>query len=252
MGLFDLPGPLLTAIDNLLDFLPPLPRLALWAVITGALSMAGYWLLSNQTRVSEAKADALTTRRALSSYDGHEFNEVAPLITASLRASLRHFGTVLWPALGGSLPALAIIVWVSNQFGYILPDAGNAITVSTAPATALALAPADHSDANTEGYVAIWPAENAQLPVGTVDETFVVLPLPAPAPVMHKKLWWNALIANPAGYLEDNASVNELYLGIESQQLLHIGPAWLRGWAAPYFILLIISSLAIKAAFRIH
>jgi hypothetical protein len=40
-------------------------RLVLWGVIAAVLSIGAYWLLSPQTRIAQAKADALAARRAL-------------------------------------------------------------------------------------------------------------------------------------------------------------------------------------------
>ncbi len=245
MGLFDIPAPLLTAVDNALDFLPPLLRLLLWALVTGVLSMVAYWACSAQGKVATAKATALNARVALSSYEGHEFSELWPLIGESLSASGRHFLVVLGPALLGSLPALFVIVWVSNQFGYSLPPGGAAVQITATPAMKLETAPAG-------GSQMIWPATGETTTVRTTSGVpLVELPLPAAVPVIHKKLWWNTLIGNRAGYLADDAPVEQLQVDLEPQRFVTLGPGWLQTWEAPYFLVLILSSLAIKFVFKI-
>ena len=71
-------------------------------------------------------------------------------------------------------------------------------------------------------------------------------------PVLHKKLWWNSLIGNPNGYLDDDHPVEAIYFELQSMEFLSFGPGWIRGWEFSYFVLLIIVSLVIKFAFRIH
>ncbi len=72
------------------------------------------------------------------------------------------------------------------------------------------------------------------------------LPPQAPTPVLHKRQWWNALIANPAGYLPEDAPVESLRLGLPSHEILPLGPDWMRGWLFTYFVLLIDASLGFK------
>jgi len=241
MGLFDLPAPLFNAIQQLLTALPPLLQLSLWAVFTGAISMACYWAFSNQSKVADAKAAAIAARTALNGYEGHEFSEMWALVGATLRTSGRHFWVVLGPALLGSLPALTLIVWVSNQFGYVLPEAGQtlAITVET--------------EAGSVGTRRVlYPGTTGTVPVRAADgAALTMLPLQAPVPLIHKKLWWNSLIGNQAGYLDDDAPVEALRFGLTPQHFINVGPDWARSWELTYFLLLIISSLAIKFAFRI-
>jgi len=247
MGLFDLPAPLYSAIDSLLDFLPPLPRLLLWAVFSGAISMLFYWLCSRQDKVAAARDRALQARRELNAYEGHEFGEMWPLAAESLKASLAHFGVVLGPALLGSLPALTLIVWVSNQFGHTLPEPGEPLAMLPQPATTLNQQPLWDS-----AFVARYPAADEATEVRTDDgKLLLTLPLAAAVPVMHKKLWWNTLIGNGAGYLAYDAPVDEVRFWLQRQVFLDFGPAWIRGWELTYFFVLVVSSLVIKRLFRI-
>ena len=246
MGLFDIPAPLLTALDDGLSLLPPLARLLLWAIITAAISMLCYWAFSAQEKIGAAKQAALDARAALNNYEGHEFAEMWPLLGNSLRTSGRHFLVVLGPALLGSLPALLVIVWVSNQFGYHLPVSGDTLTVTTTPAVDLRL------DTKGDNFVIDYPAAGGTRKIATDDGiALTALPLSGAVPVIHKKLWWNTLIGNRAGYLADDAPVDELRIDLTAQRFHKLGPGWAQTWEVPYFLMLILASLTIKFVFRI-
>lgn len=246
MGVLDIPAPLLSAADSLIAFLPPLPRLLLWAALTGVVSMLCYWLCSAQGKVAAAKVAAAKARRELTAYEGHEFSELWPLLGASLRCSLRHTAVVLGPALLSSLPALCIIVWTSHQFGYSLPEAGAPLELSPRPASELVVL--DESDLPTD----TWPVAGKTLFVTTpAGDPVSTLPPAAAVPVIHQRRWWNSLIGNPAGYLDDSSPVDVLHIRLEQQTFARIGPEWLRTWEAPYFAVLLITSLLVKYAFRI-
>jgi len=252
MGLFDLPGPLLSSLDALFSELPSYTRLLIWATLTAIVSMLLYWLCSAQGKTAAAKERAIAARRKMAAYEGHEFEEMWPLARESLAASLQHFGIVLGPALLSSLPALVIIVWVSNQFGYILPQPEEAVDVYTVPATELAgLRPVREAD--TSVYQVRYPEADQTVAIATTNgEAVTELPLQGPVPVIHKRVWWNSLIGNPNGYLADNHSLDAIYFELRSQEFLSFGPGWIRGWEFSYFVLLILVSLGIKVAFRIH
>ena len=119
MGLFDLPGPLLSWIDGGLgQVAPPTVRLILWGLLSGAATMALYWWLSPQRAIAAAKADAAQARRSLDAYEG-DFGDAWPLIRRVLGQALRQLRLVLWPALVASLPAICLIVWE-----YVNPERG--------------------------------------------------------------------------------------------------------------------------------
>jgi hypothetical protein len=260
MGLFDLPAPLFAALDNLMGGLPAYPRLLIWATLTGIISMALYWLCSAQEKTGAAKERAIEARRRMAAYDGTEFDEMWPLAKESLVASGKHFGIVLGPALLSSLPALAIIVWISNAFGYTLPEPGDTVDIYTEPATALVgIGRAEDGSTGVSGdpeagiYQVVYPAADQSTAIATTSaEVLVTLPLKAAIPVVHKQAWWNSLISNGNGYLDDSGPVEAIYFDLRPQEFLAFGPSWIRGWEFSYFVLLIIVSLVIKVAFRIH
>jgi hypothetical protein len=247
MGLLDLPAPVFAGVDSLLSGLaPPTLRLAIWGVIAAVLSMGVYWLVSPQTRIAQARADALAARRALDAYDG-EFAEAWPLMGRVLRTALRQLGLVTSPAVIGSLPVLALLAWLSTTYGHAFPAAGAGIPVRTAPAAADARVETVRADGNSAARAGpeVLVLDNS----GNVVERFL---LSAPVPTIHKRQWWNALIGNPIGYLSDNSPLEWIELGLPQQEYLPLGPSWLRAWYVVFFGVLLAASLAIKVAARIE
>jgi hypothetical protein len=247
VGLLDLPAPLFAGLDALLSGLaPPTLRLALWGVLAAALSMGAYWLLSPQTRIAQAKADALAARRALDAYDG-ELAEAWPLMGRVLRTALRQLGLVTSPALLGSLPVLALLAWLSTTYGHAFPPEGADIPVRTTPEAGAARVqpvPAEAAAAAEAGHQIVVLDD-----AGHVVERFL---LSAPVPTIHKRQWWNALIGNPIGYLPDSSPLEWIELGLPQREYLSVGPPWLRAWYVVFFGVLLAASLAIKVAARIE
>jgi len=251
MGLLDIPAPLFAAADGLLGFLPVLLRLLFWAVATSCLSMGLYWLVSAQDKIEVAKKRAIAARKKMSSYDGVEFDEMLPLAMDSLAASGKHVLIVMLPAMLSSLPALSLIVWVSGQFSYQLPEVGEQIAITSTPALAVTNLATDPNDPETQ--TATWPS--ADNPVALIDQAGIELtslPLPASVPIVHQRAWWNSLIGNPNGYLPEQSDIQAVEFAIPRQKYLSIGPVWAHGWEIPYFLVLLLCSLGIKFVFKIH
>jgi hypothetical protein len=254
MGLFDLPAPILAAIDGwLVPLLAALPRLAFWAAAGAAVSMGLYRLMAPQAALARLKGEAGAARAALLGYDG-DFAGLGPVIARSLSLSARHLALVLGPALAASLPLVCLLAWVSNTYGHAMPALGAVVVVEAVPeGAALAWSPADAAEPSRRGWRLTWPAVGA--PVSALDAGGLALmevPLAAPIPVVHKRRWWNALIGNPAGYLPSEAAVEAIRLALPEPRYLAFGPPWARSWEVPFFTVLLACSLAIKLVFRIH
>jgi len=243
MGLFDLPGPLLTWLDGVLGLVaPPTLRLILWGLAGGAATMALYWLLSPQRAIAAAKVGAATARRSLDAYDG-EFADAWPLIRRVLGEALRQLRLVLGPALLSALPAICLFVWLSTAYGYSFPAPDARIGIHALPRQLQAelVAPAPP------------PAAAREIVVADQDGQVVsTIPWAAPIATLHKRQWWNLLFGNPAGYLPDDAPVERVELDLAPNEYLSFGPAWLRPWYGVFFAALVVGSLAVKLIWRIE
>lgn len=252
MALFDLPAPLLSRIDTVLALmLPATGRLVAWGIVASAVSMWLYWLLSGQDDLAQVKAEVAEARRDLASYDG-AFDGVLPRVRRVFALSLRHIFLAGGPAVAASLPLISLIVWASNTYGYLRPPAGSVVRVAWQPPSAGLILGNDAPTATKEGQLH-WPDSGETVTlrdatgavVSEIDATLVV-------PVIHKRLWWNFLVGNPAGYLPHRSQVDRIDLELKPATYLTVGPEWLHGWEAALLLPLLVTSIVIKVAFRIE
>jgi type II secretory pathway pseudopilin PulG len=245
MGAFDWPGLAFSWVDKMMAGLPAPGRLAVWAMIAAALSMAIYRFASPQRRIAQAQTEAQAARHALDAFDG-EFADAWPLIRQVLRTAVRRIGLVLPGVLLAMLPILAMLVWLSTSYGYRFPDKNDVVDVAASP-----------SNAGIQGELSVMPHQATQPEQRRLllrDQTGAIaaaIPLRQPVPVLEKRRWWHALIGNPAGYLPDDGAVDRVDIALPAQEMLDLGPAWLRGWEPLFFAVMLSASLAIKRFWRI-
>lgn len=261
-GFLDWPGVVFELINQpLVSVLPEAVVLAFWALLSSWLTMWVYRRFSNQQEMAALKPKIKGVQKKLSNYDG-EFSGLVPLIRENFSLAGRQLALALGPALLAGVPVLFVLVWISNAYGVAMPSAGSTVDVR-----ATATADAESANWHWEGTQAIpvstdeagqawrvdWPkAKTSATLISAGGEEILELPPEKPAPVVHRRLWWNALIGNPAGYLDPASPAEAVYLGLPKKQMLPFGPAWMRGWEFLYFVLLIIGSLGLKLVWRIH
>jgi hypothetical protein len=238
VGLLDLPAPLFQWIDGFLTDVPALLRLILWGTVGGALSMWLYGVISPQATIARSKREQLEARRSLDGFDG-EFADAWPMIRRLLGLSLGHVGRVIGPALLAALPVVCLLVWISTAYGYHLPS-GNAPAVKVHPSP----------------LTGTWINGTSRDPRVVIDDgthgTVAEVPVAAPVPVIEKRHWWNVLIGNPAGYLNDAGPAERLVIALPRREVVGVGPDWLRGWEAPFFVAVLVVSLALKRILRLE
>lgn len=255
MGVFDLPAPLFELVDHVLGLvLPGVLRLVLWGILAGWLTMVVYRRLSKQDRIQQLKAEQKKQQKIISAFDG-KFEELFPVIRHTLSLGLRQLGLSLGPAFLATIPVLFIIVWVSNEFAYQNPATGSAVAVAIEPGEAvngrLAWSAADAAQRTETGWVISWPSPGHPLSLLQDGKSLFKLPPAFSIPVMHKRQWWNWLLANPAGYLPEEAIFEAVDIDLPEQQFLLFGPAWLRGWMFTFFTSFLLSSIGFKLALKI-
>jgi hypothetical protein len=253
-GMFDLANPIFDIIDSVLvNFLPGTLRLVFWACFAAFTSMALYWLLSSQKKIAIAADHVRQQRHQLSTYDG-EFDGLPPLAIGLLKASFVHFGHILGPALGASLPVLFLLSWVSLAFGYIPPEQSETIELVVTPVDTAPVQAWQGSKMTEKGrQTFIWPEPSRSLVfVDNSGLEIVRLPFRHPVAILHKRQWWNLFFENPNGYIDENSTVEQIDFKLTPRHFLELGPDWARGWELVFFGSLILASLAIKFLFRIH
>ncbi|MDH3472486.1 MAG: hypothetical protein OEM59_02245 [Rhodospirillales bacterium] len=248
MGLFDLAAPLFEWLDaRLASLLGDYARLLLWAALGAVLSMLIYALTARSAAIAEVKRKIAALRNRLLA-DAADLDKPFDLgeVVRLLGLSLTHVRLTLKPALLASLPLLFLLAWVSNSFGYLEPRPGTrieAVVVDASPP----------GNAASRRAALVWPAGEAATAI--IDGSGAILARiepGAPAPVLHKRVWWNTLFGNPLGYLPQESDIERVELSLQPRHFLDGYPNWLSGWEASFFAVLVLLSVAIKFAFRIH
>lgn len=252
-SLLDLPFPLFNIIDAGLGvILPAAGRLVVWGAFAGAAAMGLYALVSNQARIGAQKAAIRDVQGRLKAAQD-DFGETMRLSKANLGASFKLLRMVTGPALLSSLPLVFLLVWVAEAYAYRTPAPGDAVPVAfTPPAAAVEVRPAGAFAASPEGGALRWPAEGTiELRDGQGQVWAAPADGPMPPVLVHKRLWWNWIYGNPAGYLRDDASLEEVRFTQTPQDVLGFGPGWLRGWELVFFLSVVVASLTTKRLARI-
>ena len=245
MGVFDLPAPLFTWVDQAMSsFASPTMRLVLWGLVGAVLSMGLYWLFSPQEKLTDVKIRALQARKDLNAHEG-EFGDAWPLMRSMLGLSFRQLGMTTFPALLASIPVLALIVWLSTAYGYALPDGQASVDVQTTPTSPVSAEFKRSDNAASANYPRLVITDSEG---GLVSD----IALAAPVPTIHKKQWWNTLFGNPLGYLPSDGKIEAIEIGLPEKDYLGFGPDWLRPWYVLFFTVLVLGSLAIKMSMKIE
>lgn len=257
MGLFDLPAPIFGAIDGVLALaFTAVLRLLSWGILAGWISMLAYRRLSNQEKITELKTQQKKQQKGIAEFDG-EFAELMPLIGHTLALGFTQLRYALGPALLATVPVLFIVIWVAGQFGHETPAAGSEVFFSTEPESSdIYWSSASENKfaeprITADGWVINWPAEGQSLSMKDGQQTLLVLPLEHNIPIIHKKRWWNLLMANPLGYLPENGKTDVIHIMLPETVFIETGPDWMRGWMFIFFISLLLSSIGFKLLLRI-
>ena len=256
MGLFDLPAPLFDAIDGVFAMaLPPVLRLVIWGIFAGWLTMVVYRLFSDQEKIGELKTQQKDQQKYIAEFDS-EFAELMPLIRHTLALGFRQLGFALGPALLATVPVLFIVIWVAGEFGYETPATGSEVFLTVEPATSDV-----HWSSTTEvrisdgGWVVSWPAKGQLLTMSDDKQPLLVLPLENDIPIIHKKRWWNLLMANPLGYLPKDGKTDVIHIGLPEAVIIGSGSSWVRGWMRgwmfSFFVTFLLSSIGFKLLLRL-
>ncbi|HEU4986107.1 MAG TPA: hypothetical protein VFT89_03475, partial [Rhizobiaceae bacterium] len=168
----------------------------------------------------------------VSGFDG-EFEDAWPLIRRMLSLAFRRVALVFPATILASLPLLFVILWLDSHYGNIFPPENEPVEVAVA-----------------DGYEGRWIDKGGGAPHAEIlnrEGTPVAeVPVENPVPVIHKRQWWNLLIGNPAGYLDDQLPFDRIDIALPRQEVLPFGPEWLRGWEILFLGSMMLFALLLK------
>ncbi|MEQ9562853.1 MAG: hypothetical protein RLN69_10050 [Woeseiaceae bacterium] len=255
-SLLDIPAPLLSRMDRVLSeglALAPVWRIAVFAALGSVASMWLYKRLSRQDELAALKRDIKRVQKELVGERGGLDN----ILLQNLKLTGRQLWLSFWPALIASLPILFLLAFSSNQFGVAAASAGSRVYVTPVD---LQGSPADYRwegvnaqwDARKEAWTFYHPEPGQSATLMRGEQQQLRLPTTAPTHIMHRKYWWNYLIANPAGYLDADTGIARFEINAPTKVIIDWGPGWMRGWLFAFLAFLVLFSIAIKVAWKIH
>jgi len=253
MGLLDLPAPILGTIDGILAVaLSPWLRLVIWGVLAGWLTMIVYRFFSDQEKIGTLKNQQKIQQKNIAEFDG-EFAELLPLIRHTLALGMKQLGLALGPALIATVPVLFIVIWAAGEFGHVSPVAGSEVFLSVEPpGSDIHWSPVTEVTIREGGWVINWPSQDRTLTMTEGSQALLVLPMANNIPVIHKKRWWNFLMANPLGYLPKGGETEAVHIDLPDVVIIKSGPAWMRGWMFSFFVSFLLSSFGFKFLLRLN
>ena len=222
-ALLDILSPALAALDRGLQSLSvaPLWRIAIFAALGAMVSMWLFKKYSNQDALAALKRDIRQVQNDLV-----RSNDASRQLTQTVRQNLKLTGRQLWlsfwPALLASIPLLFLLAFCSNQFGVHAAEAGSRVYVTPVGLQGTPAAFEWHDvnaqwDARKAAWTFYQPEAGQSASLFFENREQFSLPTAVPTQVLHKKQWWNVLIANPAGYLDDEAALASIEFNTPTQ-----------------------------------
>jgi hypothetical protein len=257
LGLLDLPGPLFDLVDAAFVWLrlPVLVRVVVYAGACATACMYLYRKFSDQPALLRLR-DAIRQAQQSLTAEQDDFANLYPLIRDNLRLSLRQLRLTLVPAALSSLPLLVALPWFSNRFDLapIGTDASRTVCVEPVyAALSLHWTNAQTSPASAAGCWQVQPAggDDAMLVQQDGQAVFTLHTQPH-SNVIAKHTWLNWFVANPDGYVPDDASIEQVHVITPRLELVTAGPEWMRSWEFACFAMLILVSLLLRRHWRLH
>jgi hypothetical protein len=247
--------PILTIVDRWLSFILPweLVRICFWGLLCAALSMTLYTWLSDQKRVAELKGEAKKLRATIMDPEVEE-SEFRRMLRQNLLVSAQLLGKVFTPALLSSVPSLLVILWISTYQSFALPAPGSPVGVEVVPSSeCLVAAPKDILTRNDDGLSITVSEEPRSIRLVKCGQlAYEGNPFVPPSPEIRRWAWWNVLWASEAGYVRSESGLEGIFFHFPRKEFLRGLHPYLISWEFPFFVTLLVASVALKFAFRIE
>lgn len=240
MGLLDPPQSVLSWLDAwAAKILAPQARVACWALIGAVLATEIYRWSSPQRRLADLKLEFRDTERRLNKAP-ESLREAWPLIRKMLRLSLERIWLVVPATLWTGIPILVLLLWMNASYGHRFPTPEETVAV----------------EISEPGYRGDWrrdaPGTGVAVVTGPTGDILARVSPAAAIPRIKKWRLWNLLIGNPAGYLPAAAPIEGIEISFPSQELLPIGPDWVRRWEFTFLLLLFLFAMTFKKIRKIE
>ena len=257
MAVFDLLSPVFSGFDSLVTpFTNEFIRITFWALISALITSMVFKKLSNPEKISSLKTDLHAKQKELNNHDG-EFSEIKDLAIDTMKLSIKRMGLTFMPAMLASIPVVFVLTYLSNNYEFIQPNVGDSIPIKVsweeASSESLISIKQDGKTLDSGDITSLkWPSNDKIIQLLEKKNSNQIMEFPAPvSSIIHKKQWWNSLIGNPIGYLDDNSSVSSIEFTFINKKIIEFGPDWMHGWLFVFFFMTILFSIVFLFVFKI-
>lgn len=252
MGLLEMPGVLLAAVDALLpQAVPDALRVLVWGALAGVAGMVLYRWVSPQQRLAAVRAELTVAQRALMDYDG-DFAGLRPRLQRQFALALRQLVLTLGPSLLAGLPVILLWSWMAQRFDHVPPAAGEPVPLRVEPVQPGLRWMPRQLVPDAQGQVLLpWPApgEAAQLLDGQGRE-LVRIDANTP-PLLLQPGSWDWLFGREQARLTPGGALQAVHVQLAPRRFLPGLPNWLAGWEALFLAATIATSLFFRWRWRL-
>ena len=257
MGFFDLLSPVLSWFDNLVSpFTNEFVRITFWALVSALITSLVFKKLSNPDKISSLKTDLKAKQKELNNHDG-EFSEIKDLAIDTMKLSIKRMGLTFMPAMLASIPIIFVLTYLSNNYGLMQPNTGDPIPIQvtweqSSKESLISIVQDGKTLESGEINSINWPSDSKAIELVEKQNSNILIQFPSQlSSIIHKKQWWNSLIGNPIGYLNDDSNVSHIEFAFKNNKIIEIGPEWMHGWLFVFFFMTILFSIVFLFIFKI-
>lgn len=255
MALFDLLAPVLSSIDKFIEpFTNSFIRISFWALVSALITTIVFKKLSNPKNISHLKTKLKAMQAELNQHDG-EFSELKTLAIDTIKLSIKRMGLSFLPAMLASIPIVFVLTYLSNKYELAHPKDNEIVPIKITWENLKEnnqISIIQNNKLLNSGNITSfsWQEKNTRLVNLSDGQDIITIPFPISS-IVHKKQWWNTLIGNPAGYLDEKSQVSSVEFSFKHQEIIYFGPEWVRGWLFIFFFMTLGFSIIFLFLFKI-
>jgi hypothetical protein len=227
----------------------------IWGILAGSLAFIIYWISSNQIAISEIKNEMKILRAKMFDSSLEDKSEYNSLAKKNLSLSFKLLGKILLPAVISITPVIIIALWYDMNHSYYVPLDGEKVNVSTYPTLSeLDIEPFELTSKDIEGNTFLHLTFN-YIELSIYSNNILIYsgtPFKKPIPYITKKNWWNLLLGNPIGYIDDNANFEAIIFDYPEKILFSKLPKIINGWELLFFVGIFISTIPLRLIFKVQ
>lgn len=248
--------PVINKIDYWISFiLPFIYRNLFWGLIAGSLAFIIYAFFSNQSLIADIKNDIKSVRQKMFDPALENKSDYNILAKRNLNLSFKLLGKIFLPAILSIIPVLIMAIWYDMHHSYSIPFNQDKILITVEPEeTNLFISPKNIISKDSNGNIFLQPQNKTDSVTVYVNKNIIYSgqPFSVPIPFITKHKWWNFMLNDEIGYIDNASSVRMLYIHYPEKVIFKKMPDIINGWGLLFFVGIFISAITLRIVFKIQ